>query len=70
MNPYDINEIAPRDLVMLELYMTRFKTKKAGETKRPATWIDWRAQFELRSINFLSKSMYVEQEEQESDVYI
>ena len=69
MDPYPIDEVVTRDLVMLELYMTRFKVKKPGEIKKPTNWVDWRAQFELRSVNLLSKSKHVEEEEV-SDVYI
>jgi hypothetical protein len=69
MNTYPVNQIAPRDLVMLELYMTRFKVKKPNETKKPPTWIDWQAQFELRSVNLIGKSNHQEVEAT-SDVYV
>jgi len=69
MNTYPIDQIAPRDLVMLEFYMTHFKVKNPGESKKPPTWVDWRAQFELRSVNLFGKSNYKD-EESASDVYV
>ena len=69
MNAYPVDQIVPRDLVMIEFYVTRFKVKKDGQSKKPPTWTEWRTQFELHSVNLFSKSNYKEMEVA-SDVYV
>ena len=69
MSPYPVENLVPRDLVVVEAHVTRFKLKQPGADKKPAAWIDWRAQLELHSISLLGKSAAVIEPE-ESNVYI
>jgi len=69
MNPYPVEELAVRDLVAVEVQMTRFKLKKPGDDRKPSNWVDWRAQFELHAISLFAKSKHIIEEEK-SEVYI
>jgi hypothetical protein len=69
MNPYPVQDLVARDLVLLKVYVTRFKLKQARADKKPAVWIDWHAQLELHSISVLGKST-PSNDTEESDMYI
>ena len=69
MNAYPIDQIVPRDLVMIEFYIICCKVKKDGHSKKPPTWTEWCTQFELHSVNLFGKSNYKEMEVA-SDVYV
>jgi hypothetical protein len=69
MNPYPTEDLAIRDLVVVEVNLTRFKLKQPGSDKKNSNWVDWRAQFELRAVSLLGKST-PGSENEESQVYI
>lgn len=73
MEPYPLHDLLPRDLVLLEAYITRYKLKNSNN-RRDSTWIEWRVQLELRAVFMLAKSTMLANQDsvadEDSEVYV
>lgn len=54
MEPYAATSLDTRDLVCLEVQMTRWKPSKEGD--HLYKWIEWKAKLEMKAIYLLGKS--------------
>ena len=81
MTRWDISDIKIRDLILLELRISRFRLKSDEEQKsaqtsntkyrpRPTGWDTWRAQYEFQSISLLKVDETVQKKEDDADVCI
>lgn len=73
MDAYPLHELLPRDLVLLEAHICRYKVKN-GNDRRDSTWIEWRVQLELRAVFMLAKSTMLANQnriaDEESEIYV
>jgi hypothetical protein len=81
MAHHDISEFAIRDLVLLELRISRYRLKtdeemKAAESStnrykpRPTKWEKWRAQYDIHAISLLKVHEKEKMQEEDGGVCI
>jgi hypothetical protein len=81
MKSLDVNSIGIRDLVLLELRISRYRLKTEEERKatessgskykpKATRWDIWRAQYEIHAVSLLKEDDMIKEEEDEGGVCI